>query len=133
MKFVSNRPERSAPGATFTTEQGPLRIERSRPLSDRWVVAFEGVTTRPGAERLTGAVLMAPALVDSEALWVHDLVGSQVVDAGDGRPIGMVAAVLANPASDILELEDGGLVPARFIVDRQAGRLYVVIPPGLLD
>lgn len=43
-------------------------------------------------------------------------------------------AVLDNPASDLLELEDGRLVPSVFIVDYQPGaRVAVEVPSGLLD
>jgi len=39
-----------------------------------------------------------------------------------------------NPASDLLELEDGRLVPSVFVVDHQPGeRLVVEVPDGLLD
>ncbi|MDA8349499.1 MAG: hypothetical protein M0038_11975, partial [Pseudomonadota bacterium] len=41
-------------------------------------------------------------------LWVHELVGSTVVDE-DGVELGVVTGLLANPASDLLELADGSL------------------------
>ena len=45
-----------------------------------------------------------------------------------------MAAVEANPASDLLVLAGGGLVPLRFVVDHQAGvRVAVDVPDGLLD
>ena len=44
-------------------------------------------------------------------------------------------AVEANPASDLLVLESGGLIPLRFVTesDAAAGTLVVDIPEGLLD
>jgi len=43
--------------------------------------------------------------------------------------------VEANPASDLLVLESGGLIPLRFVTQRDAaaGTLVVDIPDGLLD
>jgi 16S rRNA processing protein RimM len=78
-------------------------------------------------------VLRAPALEDADALWVHELVGATVVRAGDGAEVGRVRAVVANPASDLLELEDGTLVPVRFVVSAGDGRVEVDPPPGLLE
>ena len=63
---------------------------------------------------------------------MHELVGAEVVDtAGVSR--GTVVAVEANPASDLLVLEGGGLVPLRFVVSRRPGRVVVDVPAGLLD
>jgi 16S rRNA processing protein RimM len=95
-------------------------------------VAFDGVTDRSAAEALQGVVLMAEPIDDPGALWVHDLVGAEVVDAG-GTRLGTVAAVEANPASDLLVLDGGGLVPLTFLVSSSPGRLVVDPPAGLLD
>ena len=50
-----------------------------------------------------------------------------------GNTLGRVAEVQANPAHDILVLDDGVLVPMVFVVDRQPGVLVVDPPDGLLD
>ena len=63
---------------------------------------------------------------------MHELIGAAVVDTAD-RPLGAVTAVIANPASDLLELDGGGLVPVRFVVSHTAGRVVVDIPAGLLE
>ena len=131
--FLTNRPERTEVGARFSTDGGELVIGSLHRNGDRWVVHFEGVDTVEAAEALRGRVLRAEPLDDPDALWVHELLGSQVVDASDGRVLGRVAAVVENPASDLLELEDGGLVPLRFVVAHEAGRVSVDIPAGLLD
>jgi hypothetical protein len=45
-----------------------------------------------------------------------------------------VTAVEANPASDLLVLDGGGLVPLCFVVDHVPGsRVVVRVPDGLLD
>jgi ribosomal 30S subunit maturation factor RimM len=55
-----------------------------------------------------------------------------VVDAS-GQVLGAVSAVEANPASDLLVLESGGLIPLTFLVEHRDGRVVVDIPEGLLD
>ncbi len=67
-------------------------------------------------------------------LWVHELVGATVRDAA-GTELGRVGAVEANPASDLLVLESGGLIPIRFVTrhDAEAALVEVDIPEGLLD
>jgi 16S rRNA processing protein RimM len=44
-----------------------------------------------------------------------------------------VESVQANPASDLLVLEDGGLIPLTFLVSHEDGRVVVDPPAGLLD
>ncbi|HET6967605.1 MAG TPA: ribosome maturation factor RimM, partial [Ornithinibacter sp.] len=129
----TNRPERVAKGTVLQTDDGPLTITASRPHQHRWIVRFDGVDTREAAEALHGVVLRAEPLDDPDALWVHELVGSEVVEL-DGTARGRVAAVLANPADDLLELEGGALVPLGFMVERDAeGRIVVDVPDGLFD
>jgi 16S rRNA processing protein RimM len=124
---------RLAPGSVLATERGPLTVARSRPHQDRHLVTFEGVADRSGAEGLRGLVLRAAPLERSDALWVHELVGATVVST-DGEELGVVRALEANPASDLLVLEDGGLVPLRFVVSHEPGtRVVVDVPEGLLD
>ncbi len=132
VELVTNRTERVAPGSVLSTPAGDLRVARSSPHQRRWIVAFEGVSDHDGAEALRGAVLSAEPLEDPEALWVHELVGSDVVGV-DGRRHGRVASIEANPASDLLVLEDGVLVPLRFVVSSGPGHVVVDTPEGLLE
>ena len=136
VELYAGRPERARPGTRFTTDRGPLQVVRATPfpgrLPDRWIVSFDQVTGRDDAEALRDLVLLAPPLHDPDALWVHELVGAAVVDRA-GRRLGTVEAVVANPASDLLELDNGGLVPLTFVVDRDAsGAVVVDVPAGLL-
>jgi 16S rRNA processing protein RimM len=130
--LVSNRPERVEVGSVFLTDTGELRIEAARPLGGNWLMRFAGVGTREQAEALRSTVLRGRALDDEDAWWVHELIGSEVLDTG-GAHLGTVTAVVANPASDLLELDGGALVPLRFVVERTAGRIVLDAPPGLLD
>ena len=77
-------------------------------------------------------MLLAIPVEDPEALFVHDLVGKSVVEV-DGTPHGTVLAVQANPASDLLVMDDGTLVPLRFVVGREEDRLLVEVPAGLFE
>jgi 16S rRNA processing protein RimM len=130
--LVTNRTERVAPGSVLSTPSGALRVVRSTPHQRRWIVAFDGVTDHDGAEALRGAVLSAEPLDDPGSLWVHELVGKEVVGV-DGRWYGRVVSVEANPASDLLVLEAGALVPLCFVVSSEAGRVVVDPPEGLLE
>ena len=127
----TNRPERVAKGTVLQTDDGPLTITASRPHQHRWIVRFAGVDTREAAEALHGVVLSAEPLDDPDALWVHELIGATVVDQ-HGTEHGPVTSVEVNPASDLLVLEGGGLVPLTFVVDHVDGRITVDIPDGLL-
>ena len=124
--------DRLKPGAVLHTDRGELRVERSAPHRDGWVVAFAGIGDRNAAEDLRGVVLRAAPHADPEALWVHELIGSEVIDQS-GTSVGTVREIEANPASDLLVLDSGALIPSVFVVSAEAGRVTVDLPEGLLD
>ena len=135
--FVSNRPERTAPGAVLHAGERELVIASSRRHQDRWLVRFRGVDDRGAAEQLRGSVLTAAPLgadasLDEGEFWVHELIGSSVVDTS-GRALGDVVNVEANPAHDLLVLDTGALVPLVFVVERRDATVVVDPPEGLLD
>ncbi|HEX3394703.1 MAG TPA: ribosome maturation factor RimM [Acidimicrobiales bacterium] len=132
--LFTNRPEtRVAPGAVLVTDRGPLEVVSSRPHQGRWIVVFAGVVGRDGAEALRGTRLSAEPLDEDGALWVHELIGAEVVDV-DGGSHGPVLAVEANPASDLLVLSGDRLVPLTFVVERRPDGTVVIDPPdGLFD
>lgn len=131
--LVTDRTERLAPGTVLSTNTDrTLRVLASSPHQHGFIVAFEGVHDRSGAEALRDVILRAEPIDDPDALWVHELIGSSVVDV-DGNPLGTVASIEANPASDLLVLDGGGLVPVRFIVERRQGTITVDVPEGLLE
>ncbi|MEA2703497.1 MAG: rRNA processing protein RimM [Actinomycetota bacterium] len=132
VRLVTDRTERLDPGSVLESKRGPMTVRSSRPHQGHWIVQFDGVADRNAADGLRGIALLAPPLEDPDALWVHELVGSRVVDA-TGAELGTITAVEANPASDLLVLDGGGLVPLTFMVDRQPGIVIVDIPAGLLD
>lgn len=133
VKLLTDRAERVAPGAVLHADgRGPLTVVASRPHQSGWIVTFEGVVDRGGAEALQGAVLRAEPIDDPTELWAHDVIGLAVVDM-DGVPRGTVESVQANPASDLLVLDTGALVPVLFIVDRRDDALVVDTPEGLFE
>jgi len=131
VRLVTDQLERVAPGAVLETEDGPMTVRSSRPLKDRFVVSFEGVDSVEDAERLRGLVLRSAPLHKDGALWVDELVGAVVRDAA-GTERGVVVAVEPNPASDLLVLDNGALVPSRFVVGELVdGVVTVDVPEGL--
>ena len=134
MTLHTDRAERTTPGAVLHAGDRTLVVASARPHQGRWLVRFEGITNRDGAEELRGAKLVGEPLDDpgEGRIWVHDLVGDEVRDV-HGSTLGRVVAVEPNPAHDILVLDDGVLVPMVFVVDRQPGILVVDPPDGLLD
>lgn len=133
VRLVTNRSERVAPGAQLVVGDRTLEVVASTPHHDRWIVTFAGVRDRTAAEALRGAVLLAAPLDDPDELWVHDLVGAEVFDS-TGTSRGTVVEVHANPASDLLVLDSGALVPVRFVTAVDPGRrIDVDTPDGLFD
>jgi 16S rRNA processing protein RimM len=134
VSLTTNRDERVAPGSELTTSGGRrLRVVRSSPHQGRHIVTFHGVNSIDEADSLRATELFAPPLEDPDALWVHDLIGARVEDTA-GTPLGTVEGVEANPASDLLVLEGGVLIPLRFVVDSEPGvRVTVDVPDGLFD
>ncbi len=130
----TNRHERVAVGATLRDGTGrTFVVDRSSPHQGRFIVTLHGINSIEAADALRDTTLFAEPIDDPEALWVHELIGARVEDAA-GTVLGTVAGVQANPASDLLVLEDGGLIPLRFVVDLDPGvRVTVDVPDGLLD
>ncbi len=134
VSLLTNRPGRLDEGSRLYAGAAdkPLVVVRSTPLGHRHIVSFEGVTTRQEADALHGVTLLAPAIDDPEAMFVHELIGSMVFDV-TGEERGRVTAVEANPASDLLVVEGRWYVPLRFVVERSAGRILVDVPDGLFE
>lgn len=131
--LVTDRTERLGAGTVLESDRGPLVVLSSRPFQGRFLVRFDGVADRASAEALRGVRLLAGAMTDPGTLWVHELVGARVVSV-HGVELGVVAAVEANPASDLLVLDGGGLVPLRFVTEFAPGdQVTVDVPTGLLD
>lgn len=134
VSLTTDRTERLTPGSRWWVAGRDLVLESTRPHQGRHLVKLEGVDDRDAAAALTGAFVYAAPLatVDDEVVWVHEVIGADVVDRS-GQRLGRVEAVQANPAHDLLVLEGGGLVPMVFVVEQRDGRVVVDPPEGLLD
>jgi 16S rRNA processing protein RimM len=131
--FSTDRPERWQAGAQLFSGERVLQVLTARSHQGRQLVHFDGIDDRDAAEALRGLVLSADALPPTgDELQVHDVVGLPVRDRS-GTTVGVVAALEANPAHDLLVLEDGALVPSVFVVDRDERGLVVDLPEGLLE
>lgn len=134
VELTTTRTERLSPGTVLASDAGGFTVERASPHQGKWIVTFAEIPDRTAAEQLRGTTLRAePVAGDDGELWIHELIGAAVVDV-DGQPIGEVTAVQANPASDLLVLADGHLVPLTFVVSRSPDGTVVIDPPaGLFD
>jgi ribosomal 30S subunit maturation factor RimM len=95
-------------GARVTVAGIERRIERAAGTEDVPILRLEGVEERESAAALTGELIQVPdecpPLDDGEWL-AGDLIGCEVAGAGTVR------RVIAGPSCDVLELDDGTLVP----------------------
>lgn len=122
----------------------PFFIESIAVRGEKAIVAMEEVESIDDAKALKGAELylpmaMLPKLTDDQ-FYYHELQGFAIEDDG-GEEIGKVEAVLEAGAQDLLQvkhktgkelllpLNDDLLVK----VDKEAQRLVMKIPEGLLD
>ena len=136
VSLTSDVEQRRRVGSRFVVTVGNdtrmLEIASIRAQSDRHVVHFVGVDDRTAAEHLTNKFLYAEPVVDESALWVHELIGARVVDDA-GEEWGTCVAVLDNPAHQLLELEDGVLVPLPFVESCDGTVTRIRPPEGLRE
>jgi 16S rRNA processing protein RimM len=135
--LITDRSSRLAVGARVRAGQQWLTVVAARPQGRRWLATFEGVADRNAADALVGRLLYAEPLDAADGggdddLWVHDLIGSRVVEV-DGTDRGTCTSVIDNPAHDILELEGGWLVPVTFVVGFTDGVITIDPPDGLFE
>ena len=132
VNLTTDRLERVAVGSRLRAGETWLTVTAASRSNDRWRVHFDGIDDRTAAEAMAGTVLWAEPIDDPDVMWVHQLIGAEVVEF-DGTARGRCVAVLDNPAADLLELESGALVPVTFVVS-VAGRVVTIDPPdGLFD
>lgn len=155
---------RLAAGVTLATEAPAgsavprsVTVRSVRDHNGRWLVAFEGIPDRTGAEGLRGTRLLAagsarpasglgpdddvlePAL-PADAWYEEQLVGLAATRP-DGTPLGTVTGLDIGPGQDrlVLTLTDGRTAYVPFVsaivpvVDLPGRRVVVDPPPGLLE
>ena len=123
-------------------------VRSLRPHGGRWLIAFEDAVDADAAQAYVGARVVTRAAglppLGAGEYYDHDLVGCAVYDdAADGaisgaaRALGPVARVEHWPASDVLILESGAMVPlvAGYAprVDLAGRRITMTLPAGLID
>jgi 16S rRNA processing protein RimM len=135
VRLTADIPERVTPGSVFQTTRGPLTVERSKPFQQGYIIAFAGIADRNEAELLRGLLLKAEPLDldDDDVIWIDDLFNALVVST-DGVERGRVMEVEGNPASDLLVLDSGILIPLTFVVEVEPNeRIVVEVPEGLFE
>jgi 16S rRNA processing protein RimM len=134
--LTSDHPQRVEPGAIWHVGDIDMTVTNIRALPSQpgaWVVALDKVADRTAAEAIQGLPVSGLVIDDPEADFVHQLIGAIAIDASTSLPISKVVAVIQNPAADILELENGVLIPLNFVVERRDGEVVADLPDGLLD
>ena len=131
VEAASETPERFVVGATLLVDGEPAEVVAAKRSGGRQVIRLDRRAPRGAALAVTRAEL--PAL-EPDAYYVFQLVGLEAEEEG-GRRLGRVAAVHPAPANDVLELEDGLLLPlvgaCVLDVDLESGR--VLVASGFAD
>ena len=132
LDLFSDHPPRTGKGAKLWAAGTWYEIASSKKSTDRCLMYVVGVTDRNFVERLTNSDVYGEPIDDPSVVWVHELIGSVVVDTA-GNNLGTCTAVIDNPAHPIMELDNGFLVPTPFIVSNENGRVEIDAPEGLFD
>jgi 16S rRNA processing protein RimM len=122
-----------------------VEIESLRATPKALIARVKGVTTREGAEALTGTKLYAPRSrlpEREEEEWYHaDLIGLAAIDR-EGRSLGVIVAIHNFGAGDLLEMKPASGGPTVLVpftrdtvpeIDVEGGRLTLVPPESPLD
>ncbi|SDO71744.1 16S rRNA processing protein RimM [Pedococcus dokdonensis] len=145
---------RFAPGVSYATEAAPgsgvpraLTLRTARLHQKTWLLGFEEIPDRTGAESLRGTRLFIDAEAaaestddDDEGWYEDELVGLAAVDPA-GATLGEVTGLRTGSAQDqlVLRLTGGAEALVPFVeaivpeVDVEGGRVVVDAPPGLLE
>ena len=137
VELLTDWPERLVSGAELVLDDGTeerrrLRITRIESGGRSFVLYFDGVPDRTGAEALTGAYLesLAQPLADGSYYWA-DLIGLSVVD-GRGEPVGELVEIFRAGENEVYRIVGPAgerLVPALksvvLEIDLAAGRMTV--------
>lgn len=134
---ISNIDQRFKIGSKYFLEnEVQLIVEKIRLKKDHYIVKFEGCERREDVDHLTNKILFAPPLTPEDLeegeFFVHDCLGKNLVDQ-DGNSRGKAVKFIPNAASDLIENDDGFLIPFRFIVQIDNENVYLDVPEGLFE
>ena len=154
VQLHTDEPERRlAVGAVLDTEAAAgtgvpraLTVRSTRVHNGIWLVAFEEVPDRTGAESLRGTRLVVDGVAtlspeeDEDVFTEDQLRGLALVDR-EGVVLGEVSGLEVGAAQDrlVVRLPDGREARVPFVtalvpeVDLEGGRVVAELPPGLLD
>ena len=131
--LTSNVDERIKAGTEiYLKSKKKYVITSSKPYKKHFLVSLSGIQSRTEAENLAGEILFAKPLEDPKIKWAHDLIGNSVID-NEGNPRGTIVEIHANPASDLLVLEDETLIPVVFLKDVRDNKVFVDTPKGIFQ
>jgi 16S rRNA processing protein RimM len=121
-------------GPLQTTSGSTVEILHMKPANEEFIADLKDVKDRNAAEALKGTDLFISrdALPKPEAgeFYLHDLVGKQV--QAEGKILGVVSSIENYGAGDLMELDNGDLIPVVFITET-TDVISVTLPPAYLD
>ncbi len=129
---ASEDPTRFEVGARLFVDGRPVSVVESKVSGGRRVVAVE-----PPVPRGSELVVPRESLPEPEedAYYAFQLVGLEVQEGEERRPLGRVRDVVPGVANDVLELDSGIALPlvgaCIHEIDLAAGR--IVVAPGFAD
>jgi 16S rRNA processing protein RimM len=128
---ASDDPARFAVGATVLLDGKPAVVEERKRAGGRLVVRLDRAAARGASLEVRRDQLPPPA--DGE-YYVLQLVGLDVVEDG-GRALGRVRDVVPAPANDVLELDDGRVLPMveDCVLEVDLGGRRIIVARGFAD
>jgi 16S rRNA processing protein RimM len=132
--FTANPPAFATYGTLATADGRSFDIAKAKPASDHFICTLKSVTDRNQAEALKGTELLVareklPKLAEGE-FYLADLNGKHVEAAGNS--LGVIVGFQNFGAGDLMELENGLLIPVSFITAR-GETVSIDLPEGYLD
>jgi 16S rRNA processing protein RimM len=135
VKLITNVSQRLIPGSVFFVQESKsLTLKKALKYKSGYIMTFEELNNRNQAEELVGEKLYGGEIIDPQILFVHKLIGAEVFDQNSGF-LGTIKSVVANPASDLIELETGKLIPLNFLIsftENTPSKAIVELPANLL-
>jgi 16S rRNA processing protein RimM len=121
-------------GPLQTPSGATVEILRMKLANDEFIADLKDIKDRNAAETLKGTDLFISrdALPKPEAgeFYLHDLVGKHVI--AEGKTLGIVTSIENYGAGDLMELDNGDLIPVVFIAE-STDVISVALPPAYLD
>jgi 16S rRNA processing protein RimM len=115
-------------GPLQTADGAKIEIIRIKPAKEEFICTLKTVTDRNAAEALKGIDLFVDrARLPPEPL-LADLIGKPVMH--NGQHLGVIAGFQNFGAGELMELENGQLIPVRFVTSHD---VTVDLPDGFLD